>query len=121
MQESGENYLETIYLLSLRGGVVRSIDVAAELCFAKPSVSRAVGVLKKQGLLETDKTGALLLTDAGLARAQAIYFRHRTIARCLIEILGVCPEVAEHDACRIEHVVSEETIEKMALALKGGV
>ena len=121
MQESGENYLETIYLLSLRGGDVRSIDVASELGFAKPSVSRAVGVLKKQGLLETDQTGALLLTPAGLSRASAIYFRHRTITRYLSEVLGVCPKVAERDACRIEHVVSDETIEKMAHALKEGV
>ncbi|MEG1603743.1 MAG: metal-dependent transcriptional regulator [Cloacibacillus sp.] len=113
MQESGENYLETILILKNKNGLVRSIDVARELCVSKPSVSRAIGILKENGFISVEPGGELSLTDAGMARADAIYERHCLITKFLNEIVGVCPKTAEADACRIEHIISEETFEKI--------
>ena len=113
LYESGENYLETILVLSKRNGQVRSVDIAAELDFSKPSVSRAIGILKKEGLIEVDEGGWIELTEAGRRRADALFDRHKVIAGYLSDVLGVKPETAEEDACRIEHIISEETFEKM--------
>ena len=110
MQESGEMYLETIYVLSLRSSGVRSIDVAEEMGFSKPSVSRAVGLLKNEGLLETDKTGVLRLTEAGEKKAKRIYERHTVLSRMLME-LGVDEQTATEDACRIEHYISDRSFD----------
>ena len=113
LRESGENYLETILVLSERNGRVRSVDVASELDFSKPSVSRAIGILKKEGLIEVDEGGWIGLTEAGKIRADAVLDRHKAIAGYLECVLGVDPGTAEEDACRIEHIISEETFEKM--------
>ena len=113
MQESGENYLETILILSRQISPVRSIDVANELGYKKPSISRAMSILRRNGYLEMDRHGALTLTGAGLEKAQAIYERHQLIARFLSDALGVDQAVAERDACRIEHVISQETFDRI--------
>jgi len=113
LYESGENYLETILVLKERNGKVRSIDVAAELDFSKPSVSRAIGILKKEGLVAVDENGYLELTGAGKARAAAVFDRHKIIAGYLREVLGVDEQAAQEDACRIEHILSEESLKKM--------
>ncbi|MGM9649421.1 MAG: metal-dependent transcriptional regulator [Butyricicoccaceae bacterium] len=118
IQESGENYLETILLLERRNGVVRSIDIANELGFSKPSVSRAMGVLKKAGYVEQEAYGTISLTEAGRERAEAVYERHTLITAFLNEVLDVDDDIAEHDACRIEHIVSAQTVERMRSALK---
>ena len=113
IQESGENYLETILILEMEKGNVRSIDVANRLEFSKASISRAMGILKEAGYLTIDDAGNLLLTEAGRERANQIYERHQLIQRFLMECLEVSEETAEKDACRIEHIVSEETVEQM--------
>lgn len=111
IQESGENYLETILLLKNKLGSVRSIDVANALGFSKPSISRAIGILRDSGYLTMEPNGNLELTEKGVEKASAIYERHRLITRFLSEILGVSSETAEEDACRIEHIISEDTFE----------
>lgn len=113
MQESGEMYLETILVLKNKKGSVRSVDVARALSFSKPSVSRAIGILKDDGYVTVEDNGELSLTETGLERAGAIYERHRYITKFLSEVLGVPHEIAETDACRIEHIVSQETFEKV--------
>ena len=113
LYESGEDYLETILVLKMRNGKVRSVDVAAELDFSKPSVSRAIGILKKEGLVEVGEGGWISLTDAGERRAAAVFDRHNVIAGYLNRVLGVDKETAEEDACRIEHIISENTFKKM--------
>ncbi len=111
--ESGEDYLETILILHNRTGYVRSIDVAGETGYSKPSVSRAVGILRDEGLLEIDPGGQLILTASGRKRAEAIYERHVVITEFLEKVLNVSHENAEHDACKIEHDLSDETYEKI--------
>ena len=113
MHESGENYLETILILHQRQGYVRSIDIANELAFTKPSISRAVGILKNDGYITVEPSGNILLTEKGMAKATAVFDRHQTITSFLHKILDVDVETAEADACRIEHVISEATFEKM--------
>lgn len=113
IQESGENYLETILLLEQKNGSVRSIDIANELDFSKPSVSRAMSILKKAGYITMDKTNLIYLTELGRQKAESVYSRHCLISRFLVDILGTSKEVAANDACRIEHIISEETVEKM--------
>ena len=110
MQESGEMYLETIYVLSLQSSSVRSIDVAEHLGYSKPSVSRAVGLLKKNGLLQMDEMGYLKLTEAGEEKAKRIYERHTVLSRLFMN-LGVDEETATEDACRIEHYISDKSFE----------
>lgn len=110
MQESGEMYLETIYLLSKEKTGVRSIDVAEAMGFSKPSVSRGVGLLKRDGYITVDEGGHLELTDFGLKLAKKIYERHTVLTELLLK-LGVSKEVASEDACRIEHVICDETLE----------
>ena len=108
--ESGEMYLETIYILSQKSGSVRSVDVAEEMGYSKPSVSRAVGLLKKDGLLLMDETGGLRLTEAGEEKARHIYERHTVLSRLLMN-LGVDEKTAVEDACRMEHYISDRSFE----------
>ena len=110
IQESGEMYLESIYVLSKKGGQGRCVDVGEYLGYSKPSVSRAVGLLKKGGYLLMDKDGHLTLTDTGLEIAQKIYDRHTLLARVLMK-LGVSEDVATADACKLEHAISDESYE----------
>lgn len=112
IQESGENYLETILMLEQKNGTVRSIDIANELEFSKPSVSRAMSILRTAGYITMDKNNLILLTEEGRKRAEAVYDRHCTLTRFL-EALGVSAENAAADACRIEHIISEETFDKI--------
>ena len=108
LQESGEMYLETILILSQKKSFVRAIDVGEYMGFSKPSVSRAIGLLRNGGLVAVGEGGGITLTDAGREVAEKIYERHRYLTRFLTE-LGVDPEVAAEDACRIEHVISDES------------
>ena len=112
IQESAENYLEAIHVLTLQNGQVRSIDVAHYTGFSKPSISRAVGLLRDNGYVSIDQNGLLSLTEAGLKIAETIYERHTVLTDLLIK-LGVSPETASEDACRIKHVISAETFEKL--------
>ena len=112
MQESPEDYLETIYMLSLHSSEVRSIDVARHLGYSKPSVSVAMKRLRENGYVNMDHNNLLTLTESGLAIARSIYERHQVISGYLISI-GVSEETALKDACRIEHVLSEETFHKI--------
>ena len=109
MYESGEDYIETIYRLKRKNGSVRSIDVARELGFSRPSVSRAVSILKKDGYITMDDNGVLELTDKGKKKATGVYDRHKTLTKFLVETAGVSEKTAEADACRIEHIISEST------------
>ena len=109
LQESGEMYLETIYVLSQKGHSVRSIDVGEYMGYSKPSVSRAVGILKKGGYLEENtEDGGLVLTEEGRRAAERTYERHRVLS-AFFEKIGVSKETAAEDACRIEHTISDET------------
>ena len=110
LHESAEMYLETIYLLSQQRQAVRSIDVAEHMGYSKPSISRAIGLLKQGGYVTVDNDGFLQLTDAGLETARKVFERHTILSRFLIS-LGVSPETASDDACKIEHVISDETFE----------
>lgn len=112
MQESPEDYLETIYMLSLHSSEVRSIDVARHLGYSKPSVSVAMKRLRENGYVNMDDNNLLTLTESGLAIARSIYERHQVISGYLKSI-GVSEETALKDACRIEHVLSEETFHKI--------
>lgn len=112
IQESGEMYLETIFLLSQKNPRVRSVDVCNEMGYSKPSVSRAVSLLKDGGFLTSDKDGYLSLTENGLLIAQKTYERHTILTQCF-EIIGVSHETAEEDACKIEHCISDETFEAL--------
>ena len=118
IQESGENYLETILILEMEKGNVRSVDVANRLEFSKASISRAMGILREAGYLTIDDAGNLLLTETGRKKANQIYERHKLITRFFVEALEVSEETAEKDACRIEHVISDETFEQMRLWLQ---
>ena len=113
IKASGEDYLETILILQERTGYVRSIDIASELGFSKPSVSRAMGILKSDGYITVAPDGQILLTKLGYLRAREVYDRHLLITRFLKEILGVSDENTDVDACKIEHVISHETYEKL--------
>lgn len=108
IQESGEMYLETILILLQRRGEVRSIDIAEEMNFSKPSVSRAVGLLKNGGFIEIDGKGYITLLDEGRELAEKIFERHTVLSSCL-KLLGVSDKVASEDACKIEHDISDES------------
>lgn len=110
LQESGEMYLETILVLSKSGGNVRSIDIVEHMGYSKPSVSRAVGLLKNGGYINVDKDGFITLTEAGREIATKIYERHMHITEFFIS-LGVDPKIASDDACKIEHHISDESFE----------
>ncbi|MEG1849931.1 MAG: metal-dependent transcriptional regulator [Oscillospiraceae bacterium] len=111
LYESGENYLETILLLGKNAGAVRSVEIAERLGVTKASVSRAMGILRREGYITMPKNGAITLTEKGTARAAEIYERHRLITEFLSGVLGVDAETAEQDACRIEHIISASTVE----------
>ena len=110
LQESGEMYLESIYVLSQRGGHVRSIDISEYMGYSKPSVSRAVNLLKNGGYITMDKDNLISLTESGLEIAQKIFDRHTLIANLLIR-LGVSEKTAAEDACKMEHAISDESFE----------
>ena len=108
IHESGEMYLETIYILSKNNNPVRSVDVCDYMGYSKPSVSRAMSILKQGGYVSVNNDGHLSLTDAGLELAEKIYERHHILTKILTS-LGVDEATASDDACRIEHVISEES------------
>ena len=108
IHESGQMYLETIYILSQKSTYVRAIDVGEQLGFSKPSVSRALSILKRDGHVSVDDSGAITLTESGLAIAQTMYTRHTILSQMLMK-LGVDEKPATEDACRIEHVISEKS------------
>ena len=108
VRESGEMYLETIYILSQTSDSVRSVDVGSYMGFFKPSVSRAIGLLKKEGLVETDEHSCLKLTKTGEDKAKRIYERHTLLTQLFIN-LGVDEKTAAEDACRVEHYISDKT------------
>lgn len=121
LQESGEMYLETILILSKKSKCVRSIDVGEYMGYSKPSVSRAVGLLKNGGFITVEKDGGLVLTDVGREVAENIYEKHTTLTT-LLKNLGVDEKTASEDACKIEHVISDtsfEAIKKLAERLNG--
>lgn len=110
IHESGEMYLEAILVLSQKNGFVRSIDVSEYLGYSKPSVSRAVGILKKGNYIVMDKDGSLMLTESGKAIAEKIFERHTVLSRLLTR-MGVSEETATADACKLEHAISDESFE----------
>ena len=118
IQESGENYLETILQLEMRNGTVRAVDIANALGYSKPSVTRAMGVLKKAGLVDQELYGTIQLTEAGRKRANEIYDRHVLIKEFLMTVLSLDARTAETDACRIEHIVSQTTIDRIRALLQ---
>ena len=117
MRESGEMYLETIYILSKKAPLVRSIDVGTYMGYSKPSVSRAIGLLKKDGLVTADDKGFLKLTELGEKSAKVIYERHMLLSQMLMNI-GVDKETATQDACRIEHYISKKTFDAIKKHVK---
>ena len=117
LYESGENYLETILILRRKGISVRSVDIANELSFSKPSVSRAVGILKNNGFIDVDKNGYITLTQAGNEIAERIYERHLVLTKGLVDI-GVDEKTAAEDACKLEHDISALSFEKLKAHLK---
>lgn len=120
MYESGENYLETILMLKERNGSVRSIDIARELEFSKPSVSRAVGILKDSGYITVEGGGEICLTEDGIKTARAIYERHKILTDFLMKVAEVDAETAETDACKMEHILSEEVYQGIKRFMKKG-
>ena len=116
IHESGEMYLETIHVLLQKNGAVRSVDISEHMGYSKPSVSRAVGLLKSGGYIHVDAEGFITLTDAGLQVAHKIFERHMVLTRMLTS-LGVSEETATEDACRMEHAISDESF----LAIKAHV
>ena len=108
LQESGEMYLETILILSRTKNYVRSIDVCEYMGYSKPSISRAVSLLRNDGYVNMDDRGFLSLTEKGLSVAEKIYERHQVLTRALTN-MGVDKKIAEDDACRIEHVISDDS------------
>ena len=110
LRESGEMYLETILILSQKSGFVRSVDIGEKMGYSKPSVSRAVGILRQGGYIQVGKDGGITLTDSGRAVAEKIYERHRLLTRFLVT-LGVEETTAAEDACKIEHVISDASFE----------
>lgn len=110
LQESGQMYLETILVLNENNTPVRSVDIAEYMGFSKPSVSRAIGLLKKGGYIEVDEGGHITLTETGREEAIKIYDRHRILTGMLVS-LGVPEEIASADACKIEHHISDESFE----------
>lgn len=110
VRESGEMYLEAILVLAKKSGYVRSIDVSEYLGYSKPSVSRAMGILREGGYILMEKDGAITLTDSGKKLAETIYERHTVLSELLIR-LGVDERTATDDACRIEHIISDESFQ----------
>ena len=117
LMESGEMYLETILILSKKLPLVRSIDVADEMNYSKPSVSRAMSILRSGGYIEIDKNGSISLTQLGKELAEKIYDRHTTLKKALVSI-GVDEKTAAEDACRVEHYISDATFQAIKDHLK---
>jgi len=117
LYESGEDYLETILILSEKKGSVRSIDVAHEMELSKPSVSRAMGILKSKELITINEDGLIILTSEGKSVAKKIYDRHKVLTEALV-LLGVDEKTAAKDACRIEHDLSDSSFSKIKKHLK---
>ena len=117
LQESGEMYLETILTLTKRGVPFRSIDICEEMGYSKPSVSRAMGLLKNGEFITVDKNGYITLTESGLEIAEKIYARH-TLLTSLLQSLGVDAETAAEDACKMEHVISDRTFDAIKAYLQ---
>lgn len=113
IQRSGEDYLETIYILQKRTGHVRSIDIATEMNYSKPSVSKGMSILRELGYITMESDGQIKLTESGEKRAKEVYSRHLVIREFFIRKLGVNTDTAEIDACKVEHVISEETYIKL--------
>ena len=113
LQESGEMYLETILILTKRSGLVRAIDIGEHMGYSKPSVSRAVGLLREGGFITVSRDGAITLTEAGREVAEKIYHRHAVLTRFLIS-LGVPADIADEDACKMEHHISDSSIEAIS-------
>ena len=120
LQESGEMYLESIYVLSQKGGNVRSIDISEYMGYSKPSVSRAVSLLKSGGYIVMDKANFVSLTESGLEIAEKIYERHTVLTAMLVH-MGVSEEIASEDACRMEHAISDETFEAIKAHISGRI
>ncbi|MCI8914827.1 MAG: metal-dependent transcriptional regulator [Lawsonibacter sp.] len=118
IQESAENYLEAILMIKEEKGVVRSIDIVRHMDFSKPSISRAMSLLRENGYITVDKEGHIELTTSGMEIASRIYERHRWLTQWLTK-LGVSPEVAAADACRMEHDISAETFQKLKEHISG--
>ena len=118
IKESAENYLETILILQNKNGSVRSIDIANELNYSKASVSVAMKQLRENNYITIDKDGSILFTESGKANAERIFERHSIITELLIN-MGVSPEIATEDACRIEHVISEESFSAIKKYMSG--
>ena len=114
IHEAGEDYLEAILQVEAQNGRVRSVDVANRLKVSRPSVNKAIGNLREAGMVEQELYGDISLTQAGRERAKAVLYRHELIKRFLTEMLCVESEVAERDACKIEHTVSEQTMARLA-------
>ena len=112
IHESGEMYLETIHILLEKNGSVRSVDISEHMGYSKPSVSRAVGLLKSGGYITVNKEGFITLTETGMERAKKIYARHTLLTQALT-MLGVSKETADEDACKIEHAISDETFQAL--------
>ena len=108
--ESQEMYLETILKIQKRKGSVRSIEIAEEMGFSRPSVSRAVGIMKDDGFIVVAKDGLIDLTETGKEKAENIFARHKSLTQALV-VMGLSPEAAEENACRVEHVITEEAFE----------
>ena len=117
LHESAEMYLETIYVLSQQSSTVRSVDVAEHMGYSKPSVSRAMGLLKKGGYIEVDEESHITLTDSGLAVAKKIYERHTLLTGLLVQ-LGVDKETAAEDACKLEHAISDKSFQAIKAHLE---
>ncbi len=113
MHESGEMYLETILVLKLRKGTVHSVDVAKALNFSKPSVSRAMKILRDDDFITMQQNGEIDLTPAGLRKAEQIYGRHIILTQFLRDFIGVDDEMAEENACRMEHILNQEVVDKI--------
>ncbi len=120
MYESGENYLETILMLKEKHGIVRSIDIARTLNFSKPSVSRAVGILKEDGYITVETGGEIRLTEKGRNKAEGIYERHKLLTDFLQQVSGVDAVIAEEDACKMEHILSDETFQGIKRFMRQG-
>ena len=108
--ESQEMYLETILKIQKRKGSVRSVEIAEELGYSRPSVSRAVGIMKDDGFIVVKKDGLIELTESGKEKAENIFSRHKSLTQALV-VMGLSPEAAEENACRVEHVITEDAFE----------
>ncbi|MDR1066131.1 MAG: metal-dependent transcriptional regulator [Clostridiales bacterium] len=118
IHESGENYLETILLLKNKSGFVRAVDIANAMDFTKPSVSRAMSILKEEGYITIEKYGNIEFTEKGLRKANDVYERHNIITGFLVMTLGVDEETASIDACKMEHIVGHDIFENMKKFVK---